>query len=78
MNSSKHTNINFGRDWSIQRSEISRRALLVRRFCSARVFQRKMAQWQAIREFESLDNQYLEDIGIERYEIRSFVLQGKR
>ena len=34
---------------------------------------RKYAEWQAIRRFQSLDDSSLQDIGIERYEIRDFV-----
>ena len=59
-------------------SAIAQRAVEIKRFCSAQRFLRRLAQWQAIREFEALDDQYLQDIGIERYEIKEFVQRGGR
>jgi uncharacterized protein YjiS (DUF1127 family) len=72
-----HIEIDFGRAWNSLCCAITFRAPIVGQFCSISAFQRKMAQWQAISEFKSLDNEYLEDIGIERYEIKDFVLHGK-
>ena len=35
--------------------------------------QKKMVEWQAIRRLQAMDDNSLQDIGIERYEIRDFV-----
>ena len=40
---------------------------------SSYALQRKLCQWQAIRRLQSMDDESLQDIGIERYEIREFV-----
>ena len=44
---------------------------------NVKAIQKKLAQWQAMRQFRSMDTQSLQDIGIERYQIRDFVLNGQ-